>query len=233
MWLAFKEEAGKGKGIHANIEKRSARQLRIEEAILHVVFLIAAKILLYEVDPTKIACVNASLQLLVQWHMQNGAGIHELNAMRRGQLTRLGKLGGVERNGLLAKHVLTGCKSLPQIRNVRVVRRCKVEHINVRSGDKVVNGVVHPCYTMFVRKRHCFLMGAIGYAVNVATLRRKRLCHLIGNNAAADNTPAQLRSSKQRVFRFLIHEASLCRVIHARTPACIRLHRPAIATSIQ
>ena len=196
MRLAFKEETGKGKGIHANIEKRSACQLRIEEAILHVVFLIAAKILLYEVYPTKIACVNASLQLLVQRHMQNGAGIHELNAIRRSQLTRLGKLGGVERNGLLAKHVLTRRKSLSQIRNVHVMRRCKVEHINVRSGDKVVNGVIYPCHTMFVRKRHCLLMGAVGYAVNVATFRRKRLGHLIGNNAAADNTPAQLRSCK-------------------------------------
>ena len=128
--------------------------------------------------------------------MQNGAGIHKLNAMRRGQLTRLGKLGGVERNGLLAKHVLTRRKNLPQIRNVRVVRRCKVEHINVRSGDKVVNGVIYPCHTMFVRKRHCLLMGAVGYAVNVATFRRKRLGHLIGNNAAADNAPAQLWSGK-------------------------------------
>ena len=54
----------------------------------------------------KLAGIHATTQLLIQGHVEHRSGVHKDHVVLVGNGTRLVELGGVEGNGLLAKHVL-------------------------------------------------------------------------------------------------------------------------------
>ncbi len=169
MRLALQEKTGQRQRIDANVQKGAARKLGIEEAILHVKLFVAAKIFLNQVDWTKLTSLHAANQLFVEWHVQNGAGVHELNTVLTSKFFGLKQLGGIERNGLLAQNVLARLKRLAQVNDVRIVRRGQVHRVNLVAGEKIVDAVIHTFDVVFLSKRNGLLLRPVGHAVNSST----------------------------------------------------------------
>ena len=77
------------------------------------------------------------------------------------ELDRLFELVVVERDGLLAEHVLAGGECLAQVLDMRVVRRRDVDDVDVRILEHVFDLVVNlACTAMiplhsFLTKQHC------------------------------------------------------------------------------
>ena len=199
MRLALQEKTSERQRIDANVQQGSARKFGIEEAILHVKLFVAAKILLNQVDWTKLASLHTANQLFVEWHVQNGAGIHELNAILTSKFFGLKQLSGIERNGLLAQHMLARLKRFAQVDDVCVVRRGQIHRVNLVAGEKIVDAVIHTLDVVFLCKRDGLFLRSVGYAVNGSANRSQRLCHLICNDSAANNTPPEVWCGKDRV----------------------------------
>ena len=60
MRLALQKKAGQRQRIDANVQQSAARKFGIEKAVLHVKLFVAAKILLNQVDWTKLARLHAA-----------------------------------------------------------------------------------------------------------------------------------------------------------------------------
>ena len=192
MGLALQEKTSERQRIHANVQKGATGKLGIEEAILHVKLFVAAKILLNQIDWAKLARLYAADQLFVERHVQNGAGVHELNTVLTCKLFGLKQLSGVERNGLLAQNVLARLKRFAQVDDVRVVRRGQIHRVNLVAGEKIIDAVIYTLDVVFLSKRDGLFLRSVGYAVDGSSNRSQRLCHLICNNSAANNTPPEV-----------------------------------------
>ena len=141
--LACHKEAHNGQGIHANIEHGTTGKVAIIETIGQIaVLLVAAKVELSEVHAAKLTGIHAAAQLLIQGHVKHRSGVHEDHVMLVGNGTCLVKLGGVESNGLLAKHVLASCQSGSQIGDMRVMWRGDIDCVDVRIGIEVLDRVI-------------------------------------------------------------------------------------------
>ena len=111
--LACHEQPRDGKGVYADVEHRAAGKLGVVKAIGQVAVLFeAAEIHLREVHLTELARVHAAHQLLVQRHVQNGGCVHKHHAVLVREGARFVELGAVERDGLLAQHVLARSERL-------------------------------------------------------------------------------------------------------------------------
>ena len=131
--------------------------------------------------------------------MQNGAGVHELNAVLTCKFFGFKQLSGVKRNGLLAQHMLARLKCFAQVDDVRIVRRGQVHRVNLVAGEKSVDAVIHTFNVVFLCKRNGLLLCPVGYTVNGSTNRSQHLCHLICNDSATNNTPPEVWRGKDRV----------------------------------
>ena len=101
--------------------------------------------------------------------MQNGAGVHELNAVLTSKFFGLKQLSRVERNGLLAQNVLARLKCFAQVNDVRVVRRGQVHRVNLVAGEKIVDAVIHALDVVFLCKCDGLFLCPVGHAVNSST----------------------------------------------------------------
>lgn len=106
------EPAREGQRIDADVEHGAAREAAIEEAVLHVIRLVTAEIQRHEAQRTKIAAVDALAQCAVDRHVVDGLSLSEHEVMLHRELDRLFELVVVERDGLLAEHVLAGGECL-------------------------------------------------------------------------------------------------------------------------
>ena len=105
--MAGHKQAHDGERIHANVEHGAAGKATVVETIGQIaVLLVAAKVELSEIHVAKLASIHATAQLLIQRHVKHRGGVHKDHVVLVGNGTRLVELGGVEGNGLLAKHVL-------------------------------------------------------------------------------------------------------------------------------
>jgi len=111
--------------------------------------------------------------------------------MGGGNRARLVELVGVERDRLLAEHVLARRKGLAQVGDVRVVRCGEIDGVDVRARDEVVDGVIDPAHAILLGKGVGLVPRAICHAVDGASLERQRLRHLVGDDATTDDTPAK------------------------------------------
>ena len=108
----------------------------------------------------------------------------------------LGKLLGVEGDGLLAQDVLTRAERAAQVVDVRVVRRGDVDRVDVGGGIEVLEGVVDLGDAPALGEGLGLLAVVVGHAHELAAGQGERLGHLVGDNAAADDGPAQLGGSE-------------------------------------
>ena len=67
---------------------------------------------------------------------------HEHDAVGAGKLTRLVELGGVQGDGLLAKHVLARGQAGAQVGDVGVVRGGDVDGVDVRVGAQLLERTI-------------------------------------------------------------------------------------------
>ena len=121
-----------------------------------------------------------------------------------GDGTGLVELGRVEGDGLLAEHVLAGGQSGTQIGDMRVVRRCDIDGVDVRIGVEVLNSVIDLLDAILLCKSLSLGQRAVGDTRKLAAGKGERLGHLVGDNAATDHSPAKLRSRKNVIGERLI-----------------------------
>ena len=131
--------------------------------------------------------------------MQNSAGVHKLNTVLTCKFFGLKQFSGVERNGLLAQNVLTRLKRFTQVDDVRVVRRGQIHRVNLVTGEKIVNAVIHTLYVVFLCKCDGLFLRSVGYAIDGSANRSQSLCHLVCDDSAANNTPPEVWRDKDRV----------------------------------
>ena len=101
--------------------------------------------------------------------MQNSAGVHELNAVLTSKFFSLKQLSGIERNGLLAQHMLACLKCFAQVNDVRIVRRGQIHRVNLVAGEKIVDAVIHALDVVFLCKCDGLFLCPVGHAVNSST----------------------------------------------------------------
>ena len=124
--------------------------------------------------------------------MQNGAGVHKLNTVLTCKFFGLKQLSRVERNGLLAQNMLACLKRFAQVDDVRVVRRGQIHRVNLVAGEKIVDAVIYMLDVMFLSKRDSLFLRPVGHAIDSSANRSQRLCHLVCNDSAANNTPPEV-----------------------------------------
>ena len=128
-----------------------------------------------------------------------------------GDGTGLVELGGVERDGLLAKHVLAGGQRGTQIGDMRVVRRGDIDGIDVRIGIEIIERVVHLLNAILLGKRLGLGKGTVGNASELAAGKGEGLSHLVGDNAAADHSPTEFGGRKNVVReRLVLNRSERC-----------------------
>ena len=121
-----------------------------------------------------------------------------------GNGTCLVELGGVEGDGLFAKHVLASCQSGAQVGDMRVMRRGDINGVDVGIGVEVLNRLVHLLDAILLGKSLSLGERTVGDARKLAAGKGERLGHLVGDNAAPDHSPTKLGSRKDVVRERLI-----------------------------
>ena len=95
--------------------------------------------------------------------------------------------------------MLSRLKCFAQVDDVRIVRRGQVHRVNLVAGEKIVDAAIHTLDVVFLCKCDGLFLCPVGHAVNGSTNRSQRLCHLICNDSAANNTPPEVWCGKDRV----------------------------------
>ena len=72
-----------------------------------------------------------------------------------------------------------------------VVGRGEVDNVDVRVGEHLVKVAVHLAHAVFFPEGSRLLMGAVAHRVQPAPHGFQRRGHLVGDNAGAQNGPAQ------------------------------------------
>ena len=121
-----------------------------------------------------------------------------------GDGTGLVELGRVKGNGLLAEHMLAGGQRGTQIGDMRVVRRGDIDGVDVRIGVEVLNRLVHLLDAILLGKRLGLGQRTVGDTRELAAGQSEGLGHLVGDNAATDHGPAELRGRKDIIGERLI-----------------------------
>ena len=80
-----------------------------------------------------------------------------------------------------------------------VVRRGQIHRVNLIAGEKIVDAVIHALDVVFLCKCDGLFLRSVGYSVDGSTNRGQRLCHLVCNNSATNNTPPEVWRGKDRV----------------------------------
>ncbi len=194
--LAEHEQARHAERVDANVEHGATGELGVKETVVGVVLLVAAKVHLSEVHLAKLIALGTADQLAVERHMQNGRGIDELQAALVCQRASLVELLGVQGDGLLAQHVLAGGERRAQIGDVRVVRRGDVDGVDRGVGEHLVEVLVDTLHAVALGERLGLGLGAVIDASERAAGEGERLRHLVGDHAAADDAPPELRGRK-------------------------------------
>ena len=83
--LLFHKTAHNAEGIHADIKHGASRQVPVEEAVLHVVFLKASEVDSDHLDPAQFSAADNAPQFLVQRHMP------DRHCLRQDQVFACGK----------------------------------------------------------------------------------------------------------------------------------------------
>ena len=146
--------------------------------------------------------------------MQDRRGVNELDVVLVGKLDGLVELLGVEGDGLLAQHVLARGERPAHEADVGVVRRGDVDGVHVWVGIELLGGLVDALDAPALGKRHGLGVRAVLHGHELAAGERKRLRHLVGDAAAADDGPAQLRGLEEVAGEGLAldgREGRLCR----------------------
>ena len=175
---------------------RMIERAAVVEARADIVGLEAAEAHLSQVHTAEVPGLGTGDELTVQRHVQDSGCVHEHDAVGAGKLTRLVELGGVQGDGLLAKHVLARGQAGAQVGDVGVVRGGDVDGVDVRVGAKLLERAVDSRDAMGGGEGLGLGKGAILHAGEGAPSERERLRHLVGDHATTDDGPAQLRGSK-------------------------------------
>ena len=130
------------------------------------------------------------------------------------------KLGRVEGNGLLAEHVLAGGQRGTQIGDMRIVRRGDIDGVDVRIGVEVLNRFIDLLDAILLGKSLSLGQRTVGDTRELAAGQSEGLGHLVGDNAATDHGPAELRGRKD-----IIGERSILDRGKRRLCGCLGVER--------
>ena len=108
MRSRIQEPARKGRGIDTNVQQRSSGQIAAEEAALRIQHPPAAEVHLHQPHPAQRPRIHQRPQPAVQRHVIDGHRLGHHHTLSTRQQHHLGQLPGIQRDGLLAQHMLAG-----------------------------------------------------------------------------------------------------------------------------
>ena len=186
------EPAREGQRIDADVEHGAAREAAVEEAVFHIIRLVTAEIQRHETQRAKVAAVDALAQYAVDRHVVDGLRLGKHEVMFHREFDRLFELVVVERDGLLAEHMLAGGKGLAQVLDMRVVRCRDVDDVDVRILEHVFDLVVNLADAVLLGKLNGLRVRAVADGVEIAAELLHRLSELMTDDAAAERSPSVL-----------------------------------------
>ena len=186
----IQEPACKGRGIDADVQQCPASQIAAEEAALRIQHPPAAEVHLHQPHPAQRPRIHKRPQSAVQRHVVDGHRLGHHHALRAGQQHHLGQLPGVQRDGLLAQHVLASLHGRLHPGVVGVVRRGDVDHVQVRILQHGLGAGVHPVDAVASGQRPRRFLAAAGDGLDTAIDGLQRRRHAIGRCPRAQDAPA-------------------------------------------
>ena len=190
MRCRIQEPARKGRGIDTNVQQRPAGQIAAEEAALRIQHPPAPEVHLHQPHPAQRPRIHQRPQPAVQRHVIDGHRLGHHHALRACQQHHLGQLPGVQRDGLLAQHVLAGLHGRLHPGVVGVVRRGDVDHVQVRILQHGLGAGMHAADAVAPGQRPRRFLAAAGNGLDAPVDGLQRRRHAIGRRPCAQDAPA-------------------------------------------
>ena len=184
------EPAYEGQRVDADVEHRAAREIAVEESVLHVVGLVTAEVHRDEAQRAEVTALDALAQRAVDWHVVDRLRLREHDMMLHRELDGLFELVVVERDGLLAEHMLARGQSLAQVLDMRVVRRRDIDDVDIRVRKHIFRLIIDLADAVLLRKLHGLLVRAVADGVEIAAELLHRLRELMADDTAAKRGPS-------------------------------------------
>ena len=190
MRSRIQEPARKGRGIDTNVQQRSSGQIAAEEAALRIQHPPAAEVHLHQPHPAQRPRIHQRPQPAVQRHVIDGHRLGHHHTLRACQQHHLGQLPGIQRDGLLAQHMLAGLNGRLHPGVVGVMGRGDVDHVQVRILQHGLGAGMHAADAVTPGQRPRRFLAATGNGLDAAVDGLQRRRHAGGRCPCAQDAPA-------------------------------------------
>ena len=121
--------------------------------------------------------------------------------------------------------MLAGSKGTSEIADVRVVRRRDIDCLDGRVCTELLERGVDLLDAVLLGEGLGLSLGPVPDTSKLSSGQRKRLCHLVRNHAAPDDSPSELASREDIIREWLVPdflEGCICRL--CRIERLVSLH---------